>query len=44
MFEKVLNTPLSNNNNDNDITTQKMKFFIKDFFGKYDQIRRKLRA
>ena len=44
MFEKVLNTPLSNNNNDNDITAQKMKFFIKDFFSKYDQIRRKLRA
>ena len=24
-------------------TTQKMKFFIKDFFNKYEQIRRKLR-
>ena len=31
-----------NNKDNKTITAQKMKFSIKDFFSKYDQIRRKL--
>ena len=39
MFDKVLNTPLTVVSN----TAQNMKFSIKDFIGKCDQIHRKLR-
>ena len=38
MFDKVLNTTLSKDFS----LHKKMKFSIKDFFSKYDQIRRKL--
>ena len=54
MFDKVHNMPLTSTNiflHDNSygtqswitITAQKMKFSIKDFFSKCDQIRRELR-
>ena len=40
MFESVLSTPLDGCNS---LTAEKMKFSMKAFFSKCDQLRRKLR-